>query len=643
MVVCQACGGETFEEVSGLYYCSECNTQSQEVRLEEVDDAFTANVTYGRSSSRSPSRSPRSDDSGDEGAPTKRPYPTNELFNIILVRQVNALVSLGASAKLRTTVCSLWMRYLVKVEALSQNDDGSVDEFVPRVSVVNRWSDLRTVEEMMSAGAEDTQRRKVRKALFSSGVRTRLLSRPLRDTLKQKVRSAPRKKQNLDSDYETVSEGEDSDQELDLVSGVARDYLERATERGEDIHSKKLTREAVNLLVTMRKLVCFLYLGVLLNRDPILLSDILRWISDGHVPYLNAVRLLPPDVRLWGAQWGCFVRQLPPLAETVAWETAYLAEFLGVKQELTPPDVLPVLGRLLVDLNLPLGLLDVCRRVLAVFPNLELQWHWSREGSEAPVCLQPSCEVRAVAILLLVLKLVFLLDGKREKRVSSDAEKLQEPCPGRRLFCWSQWEEHTRARILLLRSNCYLFEPDDVDMVRSVVPLLREPREPLSKTSPVAMALREGLQKAFREMHGQNLAWEQVPPSSFALTTAVDFFAQRPEVSPGLKQELDEEFLHRDVTYLTRDRGVLAELGEWNDLIRRHPELGRVARGRCQHYWIMHPPPQRKAKYRCVRHRLPSDFVWLLEFLATVVHCEAGKLYADLVSLEKKSIIRRRS
>lgn len=642
MVVCQACGGETFEEVSGLYYCSECNTQSQEVRLEEVEDTFTPNTIYGRFSprSRSPSRSPRSEDSGDERNPAKKPYPTNELLNIILVRQVNALVSLGASPKLKSTVCTLWMRYLVKVEAISQDDGGA--DFVPRVNVVNRWSDLRTIEEIMSNGAEESRRRKVRKALFACGARTRVLSRTDRERKKRKVRGAPKTNAYLDSDYETVSEGEDSDEALDFTSTIAKEYLEGATERGEDIHSKRLTRQDLNMLVTMRKLVCFLYLGVLLNKDPILLSDILRWITDGHVPYLNAIHLLPRDAQYWGCQWSCFVRQAPPVAEDVTCETAHLAVFLGVRQQLQPPDILPVVGRLLVDLNLPLELLDVCCGVLTSFPNVKKRWYWARKRAAAITGLQPTCEVRAAAILLLVLKLVFLLDGKQEKLISSEADKLRSLCPDVDLFCWSQWLEYTKARVLLLRSNCYLFEPDNVDAIRSVVPLLRDPKSLMSKPSPVTMALREGLQKAFREIHGQNLAWRQVPPSSFPLTTAVDFFVQRPEVSPGLKRTLDKEFLHKDVTYLTRSHGAFAEVGGWNNLIGRHPEFGRVARERCVHYWIMHPPGNKRSKYRThVRPRLPSDFVWLLEFLATVIHCSATKLYWDLVMLER-SILKRR-
>lgn len=638
MVVCQACGGETFEEVSGLYYCSECNTQSQEVRLEEVEETFTPNTIYGRSSARS--RSPRSEDSGDERNPAKKPYPTNELFNIILVRQVNALVSLGASPKLKSTVCALWMRYLVKVEAISQDDSGA--DFVPRVNVVNRWSDLRTIEEILSNGAEESRKRKVRKALFACGARTRVLSRTDRDRKKRKVRGAPRTNAYLDSDYETVSEGGDSDEELDLTSSIAKEYLEAATERGEDIHSKRLTRRDINMLVTIRKLVCFLYLGVLLNKDPILLSDLLRWIADGHVPYLNAIRLLPRDAQYWGCQSSCFVRQAPPVAEDVASETAHLAVFLGVRQQLQPPDILPIVGRLLVDLNLPLELLDVCCGVLTLFPNVEKRWHSVRKRPTAASGLDPRCEVRAAAILLLVLKLVFLLDGKQEKLISSEAEKLRSLCPNVDLFDWSQWLEYTKARVLLLRSNCYLFKPDDVDAIRSVVPLLRDPKSLMSERSPVTMALREGLQKAFREIHGQNLAWQQVPPSSFPLTTAVDFFVQRPEVSPGLKQALDKEFLHKDVTYLTRSHGALAEVGGWNDLIGLHPEFGHAARERCAHYWIMHPPDQVHKKYRMhVRPRLPSDFVWLLEFLSTVVHCSAMKLYGDLVMLERRSILKR--
>ncbi|KAH7953464.1 hypothetical protein HPB49_008923 [Dermacentor silvarum] len=68
MVVCASCGGEDFEEVSGLFYCSECNTQSQEVRVEQVDDEGAAPPPHvGRASPRQSRK-----ETGDKPQESKR-------------------------------------------------------------------------------------------------------------------------------------------------------------------------------------------------------------------------------------------------------------------------------------------------------------------------------------------------------------------------------------------------------------------------------------------------------------------------------------------------------------------------------------------------------------------------------------------
>lgn len=634
MTVCQACGGEDFEEVSGLYYCSECNTQSQDVRLEEVDEQFGDNC-FRRSSGRVRRR-----ETTEEGE-KKRPYRTNELFNIILVNQVEALILLGASPALRSTVCRLWMEFLGKSEAAFKGAD-SEDEKVPRVGVLNRWSDLKTAEELLSSGlSEEKQRKRVRRALFASGIRTRVLERPYRKAEKLRRRGAPLKVPLLDSEYDTSGSDDDVDNfDLDLTSSIAKEQLRKAKERGEDIHSKRITREQRTTLVTMRKLLCFLYLGVLLDGDPILLPDILRWATDGHLPYLHVIGLLPPDVFLWEHQWRVFVHYTLPSLEDVCWEAGHLAEFLGVRDSLRPADPMPVVTRLLVDFNLPLGLLDVCRRIQEVDPGFALRSNSSskegRQGKGRPGTvpgLTPTCEVRAAAILLLVLKLVFVLDDKKETAVSRAAKSLGQLCADANLFCWDQWVQHTTSKVCLLRSCCYLFKPDDTTVVRNINLLVRNPAYVEGRSSAYSAGLRDGLCKSFRSLHKKDLPWRQVPSSSFPLTTATDFFVKDAEVSPGLREVLEEDFLRKDVTYLTRDREAIAQLGIWSSL-HEHTQLLEIRR-MCEDFWVFRQPPAERMKYKQhVQPHLPKVFVWLLELFSTLLHCEPKTLYNEVAILE---------
>ncbi|KAL1479942.1 hypothetical protein MTO96_051459 [Rhipicephalus appendiculatus] len=502
MVVCASCGGEDFDEVSGLYYCTECNTQSQDVRVEQVDDEGAAPPPHvGRASPR------RKEMGNDTPREMKRAYETNELFNAILVRQVNALVSLGASPELRGVVCRLWMDYLVRLEAVSRVED---DERTPRIGVVNRWSDLRTVEELLGASeTSERKRKKLQKALFGSGVKTRLTPRSSRRRKRLKNRRDVSRAPNLDSDCEfesellaTASEGEQaSDDDVeDFRSTAAKEYLERVVSRGVDLHDKKIGRETEVTVVALQRLLCLLYLGVLITGDPILLTDILRWARDGHLPYLHVLKLLPEDAKLWGQQWRTFVRLSVPTIDELAAQAAHLAHFLQVRSELRQPPLLPIVMRLVADLNLPLEFVNVCEEVLCTHPNM------------VP---------RAAAVLLLALKLTFGLNDSREVQLSQAAEELASRHPGANLFVWSHWEKHVRSRLLLLRSSCYAFEPEDLDDVRDVGVLFRHPDSAPVDRSMVTKALREGMQKSFREMHGRELVFQQVPATSFAVTPAV--------------------------------------------------------------------------------------------------------------------------
>lgn len=639
MVVCASCGGEDFDEVSGLYYCSECNTQSQDVRVEQVDDEGAAPPPHvGRAS---PRRSRK--EMGDAPQEIKRPYPTNELFNAILVRQVDALVSLGASPELRGVVCRLWMDYLVRLEAVSRVED---DERTPRIAAANRWSDLRTVEELLGASeSSERKRKKLQKALFGSGVRTRLTPRSSRRRKRLKNRCDVARAPNLDSECEfesellaAASEGEqasDDDME-DFRSTAAKEYLERVVSRGVDLHDKKIGRETEVTVVTLQRLLCVLYLGVLITGDPILLTDILRWARDGHLPYLHVLKLLPEDAKLWGQQWRTFVRLSLPTIDELAAQAAHLAHFLDVRSELRQPPLLPIVMRLVADLNLPLEFVNVCEQVLLTHPNMVPSWDAPPKRAARSVPLfSPICEVRAAAVLLLGLKLTFGLNGSREVQLSRAVEELASRHSGANLFVWSRWERNVRSRLLLLRSSCYTFEPEDLDDVRDVGVLFRHPDSAPADRCMVTKALREGMQKSFREMHGRELLFQRVPATSFAVTPAIRFFCERTAVSSGLRAVLEESFLHQDVTYLTRATDGVTSVGGWAELCQREPEFVAVLGDGCDQYWTVALKRVYDLKYsNVVQHSLPKTFLFLLEFMAAITHCPPKELYRDLLRIE---------
>ncbi|KAH7959756.1 hypothetical protein HPB49_013594 [Dermacentor silvarum] len=364
MVVCASCGGEDFEEVSGLFYCSECNTQSQEVRVEQVDDEGAAPPPHvGRASPRQSRK-----ETGDKPQESKRHYQTNELTPRV--------------------VCRLWMDYLVKLEAVSRVEG---DERTPRIGAANRWSDLRTVEELLATSeSNERKRKKLQKALFGVG--------------SAQDRCVVARARNLDSECEDVLEEE---------AAAATEGEQASDDEWEDFRSTAAKSTSTS---------CPAVVSTCTTRKS---AGKLRWARDGHLPYLHVMKLLPQDAKLWGQQWRTFVRLAMPTIDELSAQAAHLAHFLGVRNELKQPPLLPIVMRLVADLNLPLEFVNVCEQFFAPIPT------W-------------------------------------EKQLSQAVEELASRHPGANLFGVARWEKHMRARVLLLRSSCYIFEPKDLDDIRDV-------------------------------------------------------------------------------------------------------------------------------------------------------------------------------
>lgn len=114
---CDVCGGKNFHKEAGYYYCSECQTQSQNVREHMFNDPGHATKTIKKKSKRD----------------TKDDYLTSwECYNYILLGLVNELIALGARKELKRTVQVLWLKYLRKMEVISDDPD-----HVPKLQAVN--------------------------------------------------------------------------------------------------------------------------------------------------------------------------------------------------------------------------------------------------------------------------------------------------------------------------------------------------------------------------------------------------------------------------------------------------------------------------------------------------------------------------
>lgn len=107
-IACNVCGGTNFFIEAGHYYCSECQTQSQDVR-EQVFDVPEETTAARPTSSKKIRKKKKAEDQ----------LTSWECYNYILLGLVNELIELGANSKLKRVVHILWFKYLIKLNVIS--------------------------------------------------------------------------------------------------------------------------------------------------------------------------------------------------------------------------------------------------------------------------------------------------------------------------------------------------------------------------------------------------------------------------------------------------------------------------------------------------------------------------------------------
>uniref|UniRef100_A0A8C3RI06 TATA box-binding protein-associated factor RNA polymerase I subunit B n=1 Tax=Chelydra serpentina TaxID=8475 RepID=A0A8C3RI06_CHESE len=91
-----------------------------------------------------------------------------------------------------------------------------------------------------------------------------------------------------------------------------------------------LKRKKGNLRMSMPMTLSFCYIALLWLREPVTLSDLLRFVIDGHIPYLNAFQYFPEEMKLYGVDLKIFRVESWPVYEDVHNKMFELATFLDL-------------------------------------------------------------------------------------------------------------------------------------------------------------------------------------------------------------------------------------------------------------------------------------------------------------------------
>ncbi|KAM6906299.1 TATA box-binding protein-associated factor RNA polymerase I subunit B [Lycodopsis pacificus] len=298
--VCSAVDWGVSDE--GRFYCRSCHNVIERTR-EVVDPNFTPGSarisTIGRGT-----RTKR--------AERGRQWLICEGFQFILMNQADALVTLGVSPGFKDQVlCQLWRIYLQKSRQAYASNPTRTSRFRVRGPDSDSDSDCDSAEASVMTASEtdgDTN------PPSTAGSRA----------------------------------GSSSDWSMCSGSLDASSYLTGRLRRSR--HS----------LMSMKKTLALIHLALVWTRQPLTLSDLLRLVNEGHVPYVNAYEELPDEMKLEGKDALLFRVESVPPHRVVHRDARALILFLQLpafppisRQSLLHPSLLSL--RYLMDANLPVG------------------------------------------------------------------------------------------------------------------------------------------------------------------------------------------------------------------------------------------------------------------------------------------------
>ncbi|XP_016054646.1 PREDICTED: TATA box-binding protein-associated factor RNA polymerase I subunit B [Miniopterus natalensis] len=181
--------------------------------------------------------------------------------------------------------------------------------------------------------------------------------------------------------------------------------------------------------MTVPATLAFCYLSLLWQRETVTLSDLLRFVEEGHIPYVNAFQHFPEEMKLYGRDKGIFAIESWPNYEDIHKKMIEVATFLDLPRfpDVTEdcylhPSVLCM--KYLMEANLPDEMYDFTCQVVKVAGIGEVDFL-----TFDPIVKKERTvkyDVQAVAVIVIVLKLLFLLDDSLEWSLSAIAETYNE-------------------------------------------------------------------------------------------------------------------------------------------------------------------------------------------------------------------------
>ncbi|XP_017311572.1 TATA box-binding protein-associated factor RNA polymerase I subunit B isoform X2 [Ictalurus punctatus] len=516
---CGQCGSVCWGVTNGgQFFCKNCHNVIE--RMKEVEDMsrFTVN---SRISSLSSSKRKR------EVKGRAREWMICEGFQLILKLQAEALVDLGVCPQLKTDVLWIfWKRYMQKTrQAYTRNPVN-----ILRGSAFTPQDQTSDTEVESSAAFSDASCHSETGSMMGAS----------------------------------------------SVSGYSSDGRSSVCSGSMDAECYFGQKDRKNLM-TMPRTLAFCYLALLWVREAITLADLLRLVSKGHIPYVNAHALFPEDMKFFGKDAMIFRVESIPSYSNVHRDAASLAALIELPAfpPVTPDCLLhPALLtlRYLMDANLPDKLHALVREVIQK-TSMGTDSFLTFDPTERKPRL-PCYDLQAAALIVVCMKLLFRLDDNVEWKLAKKSdEKINEMDHGKskttkrggKMFSLRKW--FMVVQPALERARKKEQQATAMQQWKSETPII-----PSLKHKTVVLKRRrvvEQLQSSFKALSGSAPEQQASTPSSFTFLWGDEDGADGPSLH------------HRCLDYLMMNKKRIWHFVNrkyWHtDLRRCHKRVGTIS------------------------------------------------------------------
>uniref|UniRef100_A0A8C4SAJ7 TATA box-binding protein-associated factor RNA polymerase I subunit B n=1 Tax=Erpetoichthys calabaricus TaxID=27687 RepID=A0A8C4SAJ7_ERPCA len=376
----------------GKFYCQSCHTVIERSKEVTSADTFTPSARIS-----SVSRGIRGKRKVEQG----RLWYLCEGFQFILTRQADAIKALGVCAQFKDKIlCSLWRLYLHKSQQ-AYTDKPIQSKFKECYQLLSSGSESNTINELSSFSESENGSR------------------------------SPDENSDIASESKASSLS-DFDDNTSLFSGSIDGSLYKSFRKGNQMY------------MSMPMTLAFCYLSLLWLRESMTLSELLKYVADGQIPYLNMNQFFPEEIKLYGMDLHIFYVQKIPTYNSVQQCMVRLAWFLGLPgfPQITEhcyfhPNILCI--KYLMEANLPDEMHTwICRLAFKTGISNVASLTFNPTTKQAKPIYY---EVKACALIIVMLKLLFQLDDVKEWCLSEEAETCNMKTKGVQCFSFQKWYE----------------------------------------------------------------------------------------------------------------------------------------------------------------------------------------------------------